>query len=210
MFARSLGFTGQAIRARMSLKLRQPLPVFRPFISLYHDDSAAFDNDQYRERPQFQRQNSFRSTFNRGFDNRNGGFGGNRRSGFSNANQNSLGERLTAPRWENTELTEFKKDFYQPHEATEQRTAEEVNEYRRSNRIVVSDDAPKPILNFDELQIPEQLSQQILTKNFSKVTPIQAQGWPIALSGSNMVAIAQTGYEQFSTISSHPFCQQST
>lgn len=30
-------------------------------------------------------------------------------------------------------------------------------------------------------------------QGFSVPTPIQAQGWPIALSGKDMVGIAQTG-----------------
>lgn len=34
----------------------------------------------------------------------------------------------------------------------------------------------------------------VITKqNFSEPTPIQAQGWPLALSGKDMVGIAQTG-----------------
>lgn len=30
-------------------------------------------------------------------------------------------------------------------------------------------------------------------QNFTEPTPIQAQGWPLALSGKDMVGIAQTG-----------------
>lgn len=30
-------------------------------------------------------------------------------------------------------------------------------------------------------------------QNWSEPTPIQAQGWPLALSGKDMVGIAQTG-----------------
>ena len=33
----------------------------------------------------------------------------------------------------------------------------------------------------------------LMEQNWEKPTPIQAQGWPIALSGQNMVGIAQTG-----------------
>jgi len=33
----------------------------------------------------------------------------------------------------------------------------------------------------------------IRMQNWSTPTPIQAQGWPIALSGLDMVGIAQTG-----------------
>lgn len=33
----------------------------------------------------------------------------------------------------------------------------------------------------------------IRRQGYSQPTPIQAQGWPIALSGRDLVAIAQTG-----------------
>ena len=35
--------------------------------------------------------------------------------------------------------------------------------------------------------------REIQRQNFTEPTPIQAQGWPIALSGHDLVAIAQTG-----------------
>ena len=34
---------------------------------------------------------------------------------------------------------------------------------------------------------------EIRKQGYSQPTPIQAQGWPIALSGRDLVAIAQTG-----------------
>lgn len=33
----------------------------------------------------------------------------------------------------------------------------------------------------------------ILKQNWTEPTPIQSQGWPVALSGKDMVGIAQTG-----------------
>lgn len=33
----------------------------------------------------------------------------------------------------------------------------------------------------------------ISKQNWSEPTPIQSQGWPVALSGKDMVGIAQTG-----------------
>ena len=39
----------------------------------------------------------------------------------------------------------------------------------------------------------DYVMNQIHRNNWSAPTPIQAQGWPIALSGLNMVGIAQTG-----------------
>ena len=40
-------------------------------------------------------------------------------------------------------------------------------------------------------------------QGFKEPTAIQAQGWPIALSGSNMVGIAQTGSGKTLAVSTH-------
>jgi ATP-dependent RNA helicase DDX5/DBP2 len=52
---------------------------------------------------------------------------------------------------------------------------------------------PNPIQAFDEAVIPDYVSSEIKNQGFEKPTAIQAQGWPIALSGTNMVGIAMTG-----------------
>lgn len=92
------------------------------------------------------------------------------------------------------ELGEIKKDFYQPSEVTKNRTKEEIHLFRTKQEIAVPGDAPKPIFTFNELEnLPENLAKEIQKQNFIECTPIQAQGMPIALSGRNMVGIAQTG-----------------
>lgn len=52
---------------------------------------------------------------------------------------------------------------------------------------------PKPIRSFEEASFPEYVTQQLYGAGFSAPTPIQVQGWPIALSGRDMVGIADTG-----------------
>jgi len=42
----------------------------------------------------------------------------------------------------------------------------------------------------DDTEYVQQVLQQ---QNWNNPTPIQAQGWPIALSGYDVVGIAQTG-----------------
>lgn len=110
----------------------------------------------------------------------------------------SFNERITQLRpvkWQDVELSEIKKDFYEPNAITQNRSDAEIAEYRSKHEITVPRSAPKPILTFEELNLPENLSKEIKKQNFAECTPIQAQGWPIALSGKNMVGIAQTGYE---------------
>lgn len=109
-------------------------------------------------------------------------------------NKLTVGKNLTTPLWDATTLVSVDKNFYRPHEKTQGRTDEEVQQFLEENRISASDGAPRPIQAFDELQLDDFVAEQLKKKNFQNVTPVQAQGWPIALSGSNMVGIAQTGY----------------
>lgn len=49
-------------------------------------------------------------------------------------------------------------------------------------------------LNFTELLlIAANVMDVIARQNFTEPTAIQAQGWPVALSGLDMVGVAQTG-----------------
>jgi len=52
---------------------------------------------------------------------------------------------------------------------------------------------PKPIQGFNEITLPSYILDVLLKQNFVEPTPIQAQGWPMALSGRDFVGIAQTG-----------------
>lgn len=45
----------------------------------------------------------------------------------------------------------------------------------------------------EDTGFPNQIRQVLENGNFTKPTPIQAQSWPIVMSGKNLVGIAQTG-----------------
>jgi len=51
----------------------------------------------------------------------------------------------------------------------------------------------KPIRTFEEAGFPEYIMKEIERAGFESPTPIQAQGWPMALSGRDVIGIAQTG-----------------
>uniref|UniRef100_A0A224XM99 RNA helicase n=1 Tax=Panstrongylus lignarius TaxID=156445 RepID=A0A224XM99_9HEMI len=120
------------------------------------------------------------------------GFRGGTRTGGS-AGINCLGQGLKAVMWESHELTPFKKDFYTPHSNVINRPYHEVSKYRESKDIIVKGDADNPIQYFEEANFPDYLMHIIKRAGFDFPTAIQAQGWPIALSGKNVVGIAQTG-----------------
>jgi len=51
--------------------------------------------------------------------------------------------------------------------------------------------APNPVVKFEYSSLPRYLVDQLT--EFEKPTAIQAQTWPILLSGRDMVGIAATG-----------------
>ena len=74
------------------------------------------------------------------------------------------------------------------------RSDEEANAWRASKQIVVGGtDVPKPVMTFDEASMPEYVLTEVLKCGFDKPTPIQSQGWPMALKGRNMVGVSATG-----------------
>lgn len=97
------------------------------------------------------------------------------------------------PEWSTITLSEFQKDFYKPHPNVSNREPQEVERFRTQHEITVKGPAPNPIQEFDEVFVPDYVLNEIKKQNYERPTPIQAQGWPIALSGNNMVGVAQTG-----------------
>lgn len=88
----------------------------------------------------------------------------------------------------------FKKEFYVPHRNVMNRTSAEIDDWRRENYITLQGkDIPTPVFDFGEAGFPDYVMDEIEKMGFKAPTPIQAQGWPIALSGSDMVGIASTG-----------------
>jgi len=75
----------------------------------------------------------------------------------------------------------------------EDKPEDAVQAYLQQHEITVSDPgAPPPVFSFEESELPPDILQKV-SNDFSDPTPIQAQGLPIALSGKNMVGVAQTG-----------------
>ncbi|XP_066582489.1 ATP-dependent RNA helicase p62-like isoform X4 [Prorops nasuta] len=128
------------------------------------------------------------------FGNRNGGSNG---MSMANRNQRSstgAGANLRKPNWDYENLKPFKKDFYIPHPNVQSRHPREIEMFRDENKITLKGDkVPNPIQFFEEGNFPDYVMQGIRKQGFAEPTAIQAQGWPIAMSGQNMVGIAQTG-----------------
>ncbi|XP_034044993.1 probable ATP-dependent RNA helicase DDX5 isoform X2 [Thalassophryne amazonica] len=123
-----------------------------------------------------------------------GGGGGGNRGGPPPGKFGNPGERLRKKHWNLNELPKFQKNFYQEHPDVTHRSIQEVEQYRRSKEVTVKGrDCPKPIIKFHEAAFPSYVMDIIVKQNWTEPTPIQSQGWPVALGGKDMVGIAQTG-----------------
>ena len=105
------------------------------------------------------------------------------------------GGNLRKPKWDQYTLVPFEKHFYNPHPNLLNPDPKAVEAYRADKEITIvrGGNTPAPITSFEEAGLPDYVMKEIARQGFSAPTPIQAQGWPIALSGQNMVGIAMTG-----------------
>ena len=81
----------------------------------------------------------------------------------------------------------FEKNFYQEHPAVTALTAEDIAAFRSSNSIVVTGrDPPRPCQTFEEGSFPDYILGVVEKEYGLKAapTPVQAQAWPVCLSGN--------------------------
>ncbi|KAL3232482.1 ATP-dependent RNA helicase DBP2 [Nakaseomyces bracarensis] len=136
-------------------------------------------------------RSSDRNDYNRdrNFGYQQGGRGGLRDS------YNSPGE-LVRPNWEEElpNLPPFEKNFYVEHEDVRNRSDSEVAAFRKESEMTITGhDIPKPITTFDEAGFPDYVLKEVKAEGFDRPTSIQCQGWPMALSGRDMIGVAATG-----------------
>ncbi|KAI7807693.1 probable ATP-dependent RNA helicase DDX17 isoform X1 [Triplophysa rosa] len=104
------------------------------------------------------------------------------------------GDRLRRKKWDLDQLPKFEKNFYSEHPEVHCMSQYDVEEFRKRKEITVrGNGCPKPVTSFHQAQFPQYVMDVLLQQNFKEPTAIQAQGFPLALSGRDMVGIAQTG-----------------
>ncbi|XP_059211647.1 probable ATP-dependent RNA helicase DDX17 [Centropristis striata] len=132
------------------------------------------DRDRGRDRPRFGAMNS--------------------RSGPPPMKFGNPGERLRKKRWNLDELPKFEKNFYTEHPEVQHMSQYEMEEFRRKKEITVrGTGCPKAVTAFHHAQFPQYVNEVLIQQNFKEPTAIQCQGFPAALSGRDLVGIAQTG-----------------
>jgi len=96
--------------------------------------------------------------------------------------------------WDLSKLPVFEKNFYIEKHAVTARPESAAEDWRRSKEIhVIGNGIPKPTLTFEEASMPEYVLKEVLKQGFKEPSPIQSQGWPMALLGRDMIGISATG-----------------
>ena len=88
----------------------------------------------------------------------------------------------------------FEKNFYIEHPNVTARDVAAADEWRKSKSISIEGrGVPKPVLTFEEASMPDYVLSEVNKQGFKEPSPIQAQGWPMALLGRDMIGISRTG-----------------
>lgn len=118
-----------------------------------------------------------------------------RNSGYDGGNRTeAFGANLQTPDWNLNELPTFEKNFYREDPNVASRSSTEVSEFREDHEMTLKgDNIPKPVTTFEEAGFPPYVLKELNAQGFAAPTPIQSQGWPMALSGRDVIGIAATG-----------------
>ncbi|PSR89462.1 DEAD-box ATP-dependent RNA helicase [Actinidia chinensis var. chinensis] len=151
----------------------------------------------------------FQPDVGRGFDigRRGGGrsFGGRRGMGFDGGRDGGRGggrhggargdlDNISLPKQDFGNLVPFEKNFYIECPSVRAMSEQDVMLYRSRREITVEgQDVPRPIRIFEEANFPDYCLEVIARLGFVEPTPIQSQGWPMALKGRDLIGIAETG-----------------
>ncbi|KAJ6228779.1 atp-dependent RNA helicase ddx41-related [Anaeramoeba flamelloides] len=86
------------------------------------------------------------------------------------------------------------KTGWEPPYRVQKMSQEESNELRKKLHIIVhGDDVCNPIKSFKLLRFPRSLVKGLAERGIRKPSPIQIQGFPLVMSGRDMIGIAFTG-----------------
>jgi len=84
-----------------------------------------------------------------------------------------------------------KYDFYKESPAVKNADKKAIEKFRSDKEIAIENFDLNPILEFKDAKLDPAIMQ--CCSKFERPTPIQAQCWPVCLSGRDLVGIAETG-----------------
>lgn len=102
--------------------------------------------------------------------------------------------KLTPPDWSRLTLPAFQKNFYQEHPEVAAMSDAEVTAWRTKYQMRIEGASiPRPVQTFAQANFPSYILTEIQKAGFASPTPIQSQGWVMAMSGRDMIGVAETG-----------------
>jgi len=109
-----------------------------------------------------------------------------------------FGMSLPKINWSTLKLEPFQKKFYSPNESVMARNDQQIHNYRQQYEITVCGNSSgcainRPVETFIEANFPQYILKELANAGFVKPTPIQSQGWPMAMSGEDVIGVARTG-----------------
>ncbi|KAK9330681.1 P-loop containing nucleoside triphosphate hydrolase protein [Lipomyces starkeyi] len=123
-----------------------------------------------------------------------GSRGGSSYGGSGGDRMSNLGASLKKQDWNLDSLPRFEKNFYKENPNVTARSLQHIDQFRTDKKMTVKgNDVPRPVETFDEAGFPSYVISEVKAQGFSAPTAIQSQGWPMALSGRDLVGIAETG-----------------
>ncbi|CAI7594525.1 unnamed protein product [Penicillium palitans] len=131
-----------------------------------------------------------------GYGGGGGGYGGGGAAGGAAGGDrmNNLGAGLKTQDWDINTMPKFEKSFYKEHPDVTARSEEDVQAFRKAKEMAIQGtNVPRPVETFDEAGFPAYVLSEVKAQGFDAPTAIQSQGWPMALSGRDVVGIAETG-----------------
>lgn len=148
----------------------------------------SYGDDSRRDGDRDGHRNSYggsRDSYGRGRD------GGYRREGPRGRSFGSGSGDFLRPIEKENEPVEFEKNFYRPVNTLTEAQAKNLRDI--ANMKLSGNDIPLPVRDFVSLGFHPKVVESFQRKGYEEPTPIQAQGWPMALQGRDMVGIADTG-----------------
>lgn len=104
------------------------------------------------------------------------------------------GAKLRPIDWSCHNLEPFQKNLLANGTLITSMTTHEMEIFYQKNEMNASgNNVPHPVKTFQEAGFPEYILTEFTKAGFKIPTPIQSQGWPMALTGRDVVGIAQTG-----------------
>ena len=107
-------------------------------------------------------------------------------------------DQLEERNWNEVKLVRLQKNVYKPLDIVNERSQEDVDAFRAKNQITIASDKttnliPNPIFEFEEGGFSDEILSKLKNQGFTCPMPIQAQAWPIVMSGRDLIGIGETG-----------------